>query len=161
TTARRTIASASSSAIADDGTSTQTGYGFSVARTFEDLDPDEIVEHAVERSTRLLGATQPPTRRLPVILHPMGTASCLGVLAAAFNGESALKGRSLFLDRVGEQVAARIVHIVDDPTEPRSIGASTHDGEGVPSRRNELIADGVFRGFLHNTMTARRAGNGT
>jgi PmbA protein len=160
-TAQRTIASASSVAIAEEGSSTQTGYGFSVARAFEELDADRVVELAVERSTRLLGARQPATRRLPVILDPMVTASFLGVLAAAFNGESALKGRSLFLDRVGEQVAASIVHIADDPTNARSLSASTHDAEGVPSRRNELVADGVFPGFLHNTMTARRAGNGT
>jgi PmbA protein len=154
---RRTIASAASAAIAEEGSSTQTGYGFSVARAFEDLDAERIVELAVERSTRLLGARQPATRRLPVILDPMVTASFLGVLAAAFNGESALKGRSLFLERVGEQVAATIVQIADDPTDGRSLGASTHDGEGVPSRRNDLVVDGVFRGFLHNTMTARRA----
>ena len=51
-----------------------------------------------------LGATQPATRRLPVLLDPLVTASVLGVLSSAFNGESALKGRSLFLDRVGDVV---------------------------------------------------------
>jgi PmbA protein len=158
---RRTLASASSVAIADDGTSTQTGYGFSVGRSFADLDPDDIVRLAVERSTRLLGATQPASRRLPVILDPLVTASFLGVLAAAFNGESALKGRSLFLDRVGEQIAAARVQVVDDPTDARSLGASEYDGEGVPCRRNALIVDGIMQGFLHNTITARRAGGDT
>jgi PmbA protein len=158
---RRTITSAHASAIADDGTSTQTGFGVSAGRGFEDLDADLIVARAIERSTRLLGATQPATRRLPVLFDPLVTASLLGVLGGAFNGEAALKGRSLFLDRVGEQIAADVVDIADDPTDPRSLGAATHDAEGVPTRRNPLIARGVMHGFLHNTMTARRAGNGT
>lgn len=160
-TVRRTLASAHAAAIADDGTSTQTGYGVSAGRSFDDLDPDLIVTRAVERSTRLLGATQPATRRLPVLLDPLVTASLLGVLSSAFNGESALKGRSLFLDRAGERVAAEIVDIADDPTDGRSMGAATHDSEGVPTRPNPLIARGVMHGFLHNTMTARRAGAGT
>jgi PmbA protein len=82
------------------------------------------------------------------------------VLSAAFNAESMLKGRSLFQDRVGEQVAAAHVQITDDPTNPRMMGASPHDAEGVPCRANRLVVDGVLQGFLHNTYTARRAGSG-
>lgn len=160
-TQRRTVASASSVAMADDGTATQTGYGFTAGRGFHDLDADEVVRRAVERSTRLLGAVQPASRRIPVVLDPLVTAAFLGVLAATFDGESALKGRSLFADRVGDQVAAPQVEVVDDPTDGRSLGAATHDSEGVPCRRNPLIAAGVMHGLLHNTATARRAGDGT
>jgi PmbA protein len=140
---------------------TQTGYGFSVGRTFTDLDADQIVAMATERALRLLGARQPKSRRLAVVLDPLVTAQFLGVLSAAFNGESMLKGRSLFLDRVGEQVAAPIVQIADDPTDAMMPGATTHDAEGVPCRRNALVAAGVLQGFLHNSATARRAGTAT
>jgi PmbA protein len=85
----------------------------------------------------------------------------LGVLSSAFNGESMLKGRSLFMNRAGEQVAAPQVQLVDDPTDPRMMGASQYDGDGVPTRRNPLIIDGVLQGFLHNVYTGRRAGTGT
>ncbi len=156
-TNRRTIASASSVAIAGDSDDTQTGYGFSVARTFEDLDDDAILAMAVERSTRLLGARQPVGQRIAVMFDPMVSASFLGVLSAAFNGEAMLKGRSLFCDRVGEQVAASLVQLADDPTDPRSLGAAPYDGEGVACRVNQLIVDGVLQGFLHNGYTARRA----
>ena len=160
-TNRRTISSASSVAIAGDASDTQTGYGFSVGRTFEDLDADAILAMAVERSTRLLGAQQPAGRRISVIFDPMVTASFLGVLSAAFNGESMLKGRSLFLDRVGESVAARCVSMSDDPTDSRSLGAAPYDGEGVACRANPLIVDGVLQTFLHNSYTARRANTTT
>jgi PmbA protein len=83
------------------------------------------------------------------------------VLSAALNGEAALKGRSLFLDREGQTVAAPEVQLVDDPTDPRGLGASTHDAEGVPTRRNGLIVDGVLQGFLQNVYTGRRSGVGT
>jgi PmbA protein len=85
----------------------------------------------------------------------------LGVLSSAFNGESMLKGRSLFAGRVGESVGASFVQLVDDPTDARALGASEFDGDGVPTRRNALIVDGVMQGFLHNIYTGRRSGSGT
>lgn len=155
--ARRTVCSAHSVAMAGEGAETQTGYGFSAGRTLADLDLASIPRDASERAVRLLGATQPRTQRLPVILDPLVTRAFLGVLSAALNGESVLKGRSFFAGREGEEVAAGCVTLLDDPTDARALGASTHDSEGVPARRNDLITGGVLRGFLHNVYTGRRA----
>lgn len=159
--ARRTICSCSVSALAGEGDGTRTGYGFSVGRTLADLDPDAAARDAVERSTRLLGAAPVTSRRLPVVFDPLVTRSLLGILGAALNGEAANKGRTMFLGRDGEEVAASCVTLVDDPTDARACGAAPHDAEGLPTRRNALIVDGVLRGFLHNTATGRRAGVGT
>jgi PmbA protein len=159
--ARRTHASAYLFAIADDGTGVQTGYGVAAGRTFGDLDGDDIVAKAHERATRMLGARQPKSRRVTVVLDPLVTVSFLGLVAVAFNGESMLKGRSLFADRAGDTVASPVVELADDPTDPQSLGAAERDAEGVPCRRNVLLADGVMQGFLHNTYTARRAGTAT
>jgi PmbA protein len=158
---RRTMCSASSVAIADDGAGVQTGYGFDAARTVADLDLESIPRDAATRACRMLGAAPIKSRRLPVILDPLVTRSMLGVLSSAFNGESMLKGRSLFTGRAGEVVAAPIVQLLDDPTDERALGASPYDGDGVPTRRNALIVDGVLSGFLHNVYTGRRSGAGT
>ena len=155
--ARRTVCSVSSEAMAGEGEETQTGYGFSVGRAFSDLDVAAAARDAAERSTRLLGARQPASRRLPVILDPLVTRSLLGLLGAALSGEAMLKGRSMFVGRAGEEVAAPGVTLVDDPTLPDAFGAATHDGEGVPTRRVELIVDGFLQGFLQNVYTARRS----
>ena len=70
-------------------------------------------------------------------------------------------GRSMLADREGDIIAATTVTLVDDPTDTASLGAASHDSEGVPSRVNTLIDAGVMQGFLHNTYTARRAGTAT
>jgi PmbA protein len=79
-------------------------------------------------------------------------------VAGTLDGESVLKGRSPFADRVGEAIASPLLTLVDDATDPRSLGADTHDGEGLATRRVPLIEGGVLQGFLHNSMTGRRAG---
>ena len=155
-TTRRTVCSCSAFAMAGDDTDTQTGAGFSIGRSFTDLDIDEAARDAAERAIRLLGARQPASRRLPVVLDPHVTRSLLALVGSALSAESVQKGRSLFVGREGEDVAASRLTLVDDPTLPESFGASTHDAEGVPTRRLELVVDGRLDAFLHNAYTARR-----
>ncbi|MBA2326329.1 MAG: TldD/PmbA family protein [Actinobacteria bacterium] len=160
-TTRRTLCNCSAVAMAGDHDATQTGVGFSAGRTVADLDVGEAAGDAAERALRLLGATQPPSRRLPVILDPLVTRSLLGIVGAALGGEAVLKGRSMFVGREDEEVAAPNVTLVDDPTRPEAFGAAGYDSEGVPTRRTELIAGGRLAGFLHNVYTARRSGGAT
>jgi PmbA protein len=146
------------STLADDGDETQTGFGFSVGRTPGVLDVERAAKEAAERATRLLGATKPPSRRTTVVLDPLVTAQLLGIISSTLNGEAVVKGRSLFRDRLGEQVAAPIVTLVDDPTNPLAYTATDVDGEGLAARRNPLVEQGVLRQFTHNSYSARRAG---
>jgi PmbA protein len=160
-TTRRTSCSCAAVALAGDGPETRTAHGFSVGRAFGDLDVDAAAHDAAARAVRLLGARQPRSQRLPVVLDPLVTGAVLGVVGAALNGEAVLKGRSMFAGRDDETVAAPQVTLVDDPTDADARGATSHDGEGVPTRRTALIADGVLRGVLHNVYTGRRSGRGT
>jgi PmbA protein len=160
-TSRRTMCSCSSFAMAGEGDDTQTGYGFSAGRAFDDLDAGEAAGTAAERAVRLLGATKPRTQRLPVVLDPLVARSLLAILGSALGGESVLKNRSMFVGRDGEQVAATSITLREDPTQPAALGAATHDAEGVPTRPVDLIAGGVLLGYLHNSYTGRRSGEAT
>lgn len=155
---RRTGCSLWASALADDGRGTQTGSGYSVARSPHDLDAGKAAGDAAERATRLLGATKPPSQRLTVFLEPPVTASLLGIVSSVLSGMAALKGRSFLAGRVGEVVAVGDLTLVDDPTDPDAYGATSFDAEGLATRRNVLIDGGVLRQFLQNTYTGRRSG---
>jgi PmbA protein len=137
---------------------TQIAGGLSVGREVTDLSIDEAADDAILRATRLLGSTKPATQRVTLVLEPRMTATILGIVGGMLNGEAVLKGRSPFADRVGQAIASPLLTFVDDPTDARSLGAETHDGEGLACRRNQLVVDGVLQGFLHNTYTGRRSG---
>jgi len=144
--------------LADDNGETQSGFGFAVGRDPEQLDVERAAREGAERATRLLGATKPSSMRTTIVLDPYVTAQFLGIVSATLNGEAVVKGRSVFADRIGEQVAAAQVHLVDDPTNPLAYTATDIDGEGLAARRNTLIDGGVLRRFVHNSYSARRAG---
>ena len=155
---RGTSCSLSATALAKEGDDTQIGGGFSAGRGVADLDFDEAVADAVLRSTRLLGAKQPATDKVTIVLEPRLAATLLGIAGGTLTGDRVLKGRSPFADRVGEAIASPLLTLVDDPTDPRSFGADSHDGEGLATRVNPLITDGVLQGFLHDGYTGRRSG---
>jgi PmbA protein len=158
TSSRETGASLVAYALASEGSETQTGFGFSVGRHPDELDFDKVVRDAVDRSTRMLGATKPTSERVTLVLDPWVTSQLLGIIGSTLNGESVLKGRSLFAHRVGEDVASPLITFVDDPTNPLAFTATAIDGEGLASRRTPLIDAGVLLGFVHNSYTARRSG---
>jgi len=157
-TSRETGCFLSAYALAEQDGETQTGFGFSLGREPGDLDVATAAAEAAERSTRMLGAVKPASGRIAVVLDPWVSAQFLGIVAGTLNGESVQKGRSLFADRLGEEVASPLLTLVDDPTDPAATSATATDGEGLATRRNVLVDGGRLERFVHNSQTARRAG---
>jgi PmbA protein len=146
--------------LAVEGDETQTGFSFKIARGLDELGLDSVADEAVGRSVQMLGAVKPPTAKVPVILDQFAAVDFLGVLAGALNAESVLKGRSLFAEMVGRTVGSELFTLVDDGRVADGPGSCPFDDEGVPSGRTELFTRGVLNGFLHDTYTARRSGEG-
>ena len=147
--------------LALDGERTQTGFAWDGAREPAELDIEAVVERAVEHTVGSLGATKPASATVDLVLDPHLAATVLGLVAGTLTGDRVIKGRSPFVDRVGEQVASPLLSFVDDPTDPDSLGADSHDGEGLACRRVSLVENGVLQGYLFDSYTGRRSGNGS
>jgi PmbA protein len=145
-------------ALAEEAGDTQTGFGYSIGRHPGELDVATAAADAARRATRLLGATKPASGRFTVVLDPWVTAELISIIGSTLSGEAVLKGRSLFAERVGQDVGWTGLTLVDDPTNPSAFTSGEADGEGLASRRNVLVDQGILQGFLHNAYTARRLG---
>jgi len=145
-------------AVAGEGDDTQTGAGYSVSRGPAELEMGKASRDAVERATRMLGARKPASSRVTVVLDREVTATLLSVFSVTLSGEEVAKGRSLFADRLGEQVAAASITFAEDPTNELAFGASQYDAEGLACRRIPLIDKGRLVAFLYDTYSARLAG---
>ena len=155
---RETSAFLGSWALAGGDDETTTGFGFSVARAPQDLDAAAAADEAVRRCLSMLGASKAPSARLTVVLDPYVTSQVLSLVAELLSGEAVIRGRSAFADRVGESVAAPVVTLFDDPGDERAPTADDVDGEGLATRRVELLRDGILQGYLHNAYTGRSMG---
>ena len=144
------------SVLVDDNGETQTGWAYALGDNPLVFDLPAAARKAAERATRLLGAVKPASKVTTVVLDPMVTAQFLGIIGSTLNGESVSKGRSIFADRIGQQVASPLVTLVDDPTDSRSYYARETDGDGLAARRNVLVENGVLKMFVHDAYSARR-----
>jgi len=73
-------------------------------------------------------------------------------------GDFNRKGTSVFSGKIGQQVAAKGVTVIDDGTITDRRGSITIDDEGTPSRRNILIEDGILKGYMQDRQNARLMG---
>lgn len=118
-----------------------------------------VAEEALRQAFVNLEAKPAPAGELPVVL---GGGWCGVLLHEAvghgLEGDFNRKGSSTFSGRIGEQVAAKGVTVVDDGTFEDRRGSLTIDDEGTPTQRNVLIEDGVLKGYLQDRMNARLMG---
>jgi PmbA protein len=121
-------------------------------------DPEEIGLEAARRTVAKLGARKIPTGAAPVIFSPDAGRGLVGQLAGVLSG-GALWRRSTYLaGREGTPVASPLIELVDDPLIKRGPGSRGYDGEGLPSRPNVLVSEGVLRTFLFDVYAARKMG---
>jgi PmbA protein len=153
----RTDAWCYSVAIAEDGEDTEVGFDFGLARGLSGLDADDVAQRAADRALSVLGASKIPSARMPVVFDPYTAAQFLGVIASALTGEAVQKGRSLFHGKLGEPVAGSVT-LTDDGRVAGAPGSAPWDDEGTPTRRTEVIKDGVLTSFLYDLVSARRDG---
>lgn len=143
-------------AVTDD--ETQIGFGVDAARHAGLLDVDAVGVEAIERTVEMLGAVKPASVRCTALLDKRVVASFMGIVAGTLSGDRATRGRSPFSDRLGDDIAVSGLTLVDDGTDPLSLSADVHDGEGLATRRNVLVDGGTLSMFLHHSESARRAG---
>jgi len=157
-TYRRTDAWCFSLAIAEEDDDTQVGFEFDLARGLNHLDAVDVGQRAADIALTALGASKIPSARMPVVFEPFTAGQFLGVLGQALTGEAVQKGRSLFAGRTGDTVAASGLTLFDDGRLPGAPGSAPWDDEGVPTSRTDIIAGGVLRSFLYDSISARREG---
>ena len=157
----RTLFSVSCVATGDTGM--QTGRE-TIGRTigfelFDEYDVSDLAGRAAERALTKLAAQPAPSGELPVVIAAGGGGvlfheACGHGLEADLVG----KGASVFAGRVGEQVAAKGITLVDDGTMGGEWGAFAIDDEGRPAHRNVLIQDGVLTDYMWDGLRARKEG---
>ena len=149
----------SASVIAGEGGGMQRDYAYHSARHLSDLeDGTAIGTRAGERAVKRLNPGRLSSGPMPVVYDPRVGSGLLGHLAGAITGSTVARRTSFLLDRLGEQVFAKGIVIRDDPHRPRGLRSKPFDGEGLPTARCDIIADGVLTGWIMDSASARQLG---
>jgi PmbA protein len=151
--------SCSAGVIAGSGGTMQRDHAFHRARHLVDLDRAESVGRlAGERAVARLDWVRPKSGPLPVLFDPRVSQSLLSHLAAAINGAAVARKSSFLEDRLGTQIFAKGVAVIDDPLRPRGLGSRPFDGEGLPVSPTSLVEDGILASWMAESASARQLG---
>jgi len=151
--------SLSASPVASEEGRMQRDGWYHVTRKRARLDtPEEIGRTAAHRALRRLGARAVKTTQVPVVFDPDMAASLLRHVAGAVTGPALYRGASFLLGKLGQQIAAPGVTIVDDGTMAGGLGSRPFDGEGLPVRRTVIVDKGLLTSYLLDTYSGRKLG---
>jgi PmbA protein len=156
-TYRRGGYSLSCAVLAGEGTGMERDYDWSSAVHFEDLaSATRVGRNAGRGAVARLNPRKAINARLPVVYDRRVAVGMLGHLAGAINGRAVARGTSFLKDKMGQQIFAKGIRIVDNPLRKRGLGSRPFDGEGLPTRRYTVIDDGVLTTWLLDLASARQ-----
>lgn len=130
------------------------GHGVACASRLRDFDPEAAGRKAGQIAALVKKPVAGKAGTYDIVFDPLILASLAYELGSKASAFSVLAGLSPLKDKVGERVASEAVTLVDDGSLP-SMGRKRFDEEGVPTRRNAVVEQGVLRTYLHNTSTAK------
>ncbi|MFN2469666.1 MAG: TldD/PmbA family protein [Gaiellaceae bacterium] len=146
------------------GSSAQAGWEY-----VESLELEREAPRVGEEAAALVRAPECPSGVTTVVIdseqmalqvhesvgHPTELDRVYGT-EAAYAGTSFLAADDLGSLRYGSP----LMNVTSDATTARGLGTFGWDDEGVPARREAIVAEGVLRGFLTSRETAAQIGSG-
>ncbi|HUI45517.1 MAG TPA: TldD/PmbA family protein [Nitrospirota bacterium] len=153
---KSTACSSSIEVVAEDGGESQAGSDFDVNRFYRKLEIEEVGRRAAQKALDLLGAKHIASVKAPVILEATVAQEFLSMMASGFSAESVQKKRSLFIGKLGADVASTAITVLDDGLREGGLGTAPCDDETVPMQRKTIIEKGRLALFLYNTYTANK-----
>jgi PmbA protein len=156
---RGTSHSISCSLIAGRDDGMQRDYWYTTALDADDLDSAASVgRRAAERTVARLDPRPIGTGDMPVLFAPDMARSLVGHLLGAVSGGALYRRASFLLDSAGTQLFPDWFWIREDPFVRRGFRSASFDAEGVATRAQDLVRDGVLQRYVLGSYSARKLG---
>lgn len=145
------------SVIAESESGMQSDYWATSARDPADLDNPELVGKMVaERVVRKLNPRRLKSCEVPVLFESRIAGSLLGHFIGAIHGASLYRKASFLLDRVGTKVFSEGIRIHEQPHLKKGASSYSCDNEGVATSPREIVENGILKGYVLDSYSARR-----
>jgi len=131
------------------------GHGIAAATKLSAFDPSKA-GHKAGRIAALARNPKPgKPGRYTIVFDPLIFGSVSDQIGGRLGAYAVLAGLSPFGKKVGKRVASSGFTLYDDGS-AESIARKRFDAEGVPTRKNVLVGQGILKTYLHNSTTAKK-----
>lgn len=145
--------------VGKNGNEMQRDHDYTVAVDPLDLKSIyQLADDAVHRTVRRLGARRIPTQRVPVIFIAEEARHFLGHFISAIQGSSLYRKSSFLLDHLGKKIFPSHIRIEEKPHLAKELGTVPFDDDGVATRENVFIDNGILNSYALSVYSARKLG---
>ena len=151
--------SISCTAIASDNGLMEMDYDYTSARHYKDLqDHKEIGSLAAKQALDHLGSRKIKTTKAPVVFSPKVSSSLISHLMTSISGSSLYRNASFLVDSKDKMICPEFINIREEPHLKRGFSSCYFDAEGVETVPRCIVENGVLKGYLLSSYSARRLG---
>lgn len=145
--------------IAKEGEEMQRDYSYTVSCDPALLESvTHVAKEAAQRTIKRLGGRRLSTRRVPVIFAAEEARGLLGHLVSAISGGNLYRKSSFLLDHLGKPIFPAHINIYENPHLAKALGSTPYDDDGVATRANVFIKDGILNSYVLGVYSARKLG---
>lgn len=119
---------------------------------------ESIATKAADKAVKRLNPQQLTTRNVPVIFAPEEARGLLGHFVAAISGGNLYRKGSFLVDALGKQIFPDHIRIDERPHLLGSLGSAPFDDNGVTTRPNVFIDQGILKMYSLGVYSARKLG---
>ena len=149
----------SCSAVAADQNGKEVGHDMSSGAFVNDLSSaKQIGRLAGERAASKLGGQKIKTGQFPVVFAPQQSNAFVNVFAGLISGPAVASGMTCLKESLGKRIFSDHIQIIEDPHLKRAQASRVFDGEGVATRKTNLIDNGVLTQWMLNNASATQLG---
>ncbi len=141
----------------------QSGYsGPGAAKGFEfydEINVEDYAREAARSACAMAGANYCKAGQMSVVVdNGFGGLMFHEACGHSLEASCVAKGHSEFSGRLGEKVASSVVTLVDDGSIPNTWGGLSIDDEGINTRKNVLIENGILKGYMIDRLNGKIMG---
>uniref|UniRef100_A0A1A9VJQ6 Uncharacterized protein n=1 Tax=Glossina austeni TaxID=7395 RepID=A0A1A9VJQ6_GLOAU len=145
------------SVVAGRESEMKVGYDYDIACNFSDLKLPELMgKEAAKRAVDQLNSRTIKTGKFPVIFEKRAAKGLIKSFASAINGSSIISNSSFLRGSLNAQIFNDRINIIDDPLLPRGIASRPFDGEGITSKKNIFVKNGILQNWILDLYSARK-----
>lgn len=143
-------------AVIEEADKRSTGSVVITKKRLDEVKFEEAGHEAASKAIKFVDAKPVETGVYNIVLTEKVFAEAIEtMISGPISAEWVIEGRSPLADKLGKSIASNKLTIIDDPLMPWGYGSREFDDEGIPTRRIEVIKEGVLRSFIYDTYTAR------
>ena len=152
---KATYISGTINAESKEGLIPVSGIGQASCRTLDTFHPEKIGQDAMKMCIESINPQKPDAGEYSIIFDPYSVGELLSfVFASNFSLKNYADKRSCFSDKIESEIAVDSFSLIDDPHAPDGIASKSIDDEGIATKSQPLIENGIFKNLYSDSFTA-------